>query len=88
MNYFDRFMSTLPFIEDVRVYKLIGATSLYLSIKIFRDAGKCADAASFSALFHGDFSAAEIEETEQSMLRALNWRVVSIFNSSLVGRRF
>ena len=87
MNYFDRFISTLPFVEDARVYKLVFATSLYLSIKVFRDAGKCADAASFSALSHGDFSAAEIEETEQSMLRALNWRMVSVFNSFLVGRR-
>lgn len=77
LNYFDRFMSTLPFVGDARVYKLVGATSLYLSMKVSRDAGKCADSKSFSALSHGDFSAAEIEETEQSMLRALEWRVVS-----------
>jgi hypothetical protein len=74
-SYMDRYLSKHPSINSDYIYKKVGVTSLYLAIKIYRDQGKCAGAASFAGLSRGLFTEHDIIKMESSMLNTLDWRM-------------
>lgn len=74
MNYMDRYLAEQP-IHDSQGFQLVGMTSLYLAIKIFRHKGKGASIASFINLSQGVFTEVDFVVTEQAILDTLNWRM-------------
>ncbi|KAK1741652.1 cyclin family protein [Skeletonema marinoi] len=74
-SYMDRYLSKQTSINRGYIYQLVGMTSLYLAIKIYRDQGKCAGAASFAGLSRGLFTDHDIVKMENSMLNTLDWRM-------------
>lgn len=74
-SYMDRYLSQQNPISRGHISQLVGVTSLYLAIKIFRDQGKCAGAASFAGLSRGLFTEHDIIKMESNMLNALDWRM-------------
>lgn len=75
MNYMDRFLSQHSFQDYARVFQLVGMTSLYMAIKIFRNQGKCAAVSSFSKLSNGLFNDDDFLQMETRMLHTLQWRM-------------
>ena len=73
-SYMDRYLAKHPSINHVN-FQLVGVTSLYVAIKLYRDQGKCAGAASFAGLSRGVFSEQDIIKMEWSMLNTLDWRM-------------
>jgi lipoyl(octanoyl) transferase len=74
MSYMDRYLAQQP-IHDGHGFQLVGMTSLYLAIKIFRHQGKGAALTSFVKLSQGAFTIQDFVETEQAMLDTLLWRM-------------
>ncbi|KAL3805106.1 hypothetical protein HJC23_003334 [Cyclotella cryptica] len=74
MSYMDRYLAQHP-IHDSQGFQLVGMTSLYLAIKIFRHEGKGAAMSSFVKLSQGVFTIQDFVETEQAMLDTLQWRM-------------
>jgi len=74
-SYMDRYLSKHPSINRNDICTKVGMTSLYLAIKIYRDQGKCAGAASFAGLSRGLFTEHDIIKMESSMLNTLDWRM-------------
>lgn len=76
MSYLDRYLSKLSWSEASEGAQLVGATSLYMAIKILhRNEGKCATVASFAALSKDLFTADDMLGMEKSILDALEWRM-------------
>ena len=75
-SYTDRYLSKLTSSTSRdNISQLVGMTSLYLAIKIYRDQGKCAGAGSFAGLSRGLFTECDIIKMESSILYSLNWRM-------------
>lgn len=74
MSYMDRYLSESK-INDSSGYQLVGMTSLYISVKIFRHNGKCAGVSSFVKLSKGVFFEHDFLNMEQDILQTLGWRM-------------
>ncbi len=74
-SYMDRYLSKQSPISRDHIFQLVGMTSLYLAIKIYRDQGKCAGPGSFAGLSRGLFNEYDIIKMESSMLNSLEWRM-------------
>lgn len=76
MSYMDRYLSKhLLASHSQDAHQLVGMTSLFMAIKIFRNQGKCAAVASFAKLSKGLFSENDLLNMEQSILDTLQWRM-------------
>lgn len=74
MSYMDRYLAEHS-IHESSGFQLVGMTSLYLAIKIFRCKGKGASMTSFVKLSDGLFTEQDFVDMEQSILDTLKWRV-------------
>lgn len=74
-SYMDRYLEKHTSSSRGHISNLVGMTSLYLAIKIYRDQGKCAGAVSFAGLSRGLFNELDIIKMESSILKSLDWRV-------------
>lgn len=74
MNYMDRYLAEQP-IHDSLGFQLVGMTSLYLAIKIFRHEGRGASISSFVKLSRGTYIEEDFTLMEQSILETLHWRM-------------
>ncbi|KAL7548559.1 hypothetical protein ACHAWF_016498 [Thalassiosira exigua] len=74
MNYVDRYLSKHSY-ADCESFQLAAMASLYMTIKIYRDRGSCADVASFVKLSKGLFTESDLLCMETSILDTLEWRV-------------
>lgn len=75
-SYIDRYLAKHPPASNWGyMYQKVGMTSIYLAVKIHRDQGKCAGAASFAKLSRGLFTEHDLVKMESSMLNKLDWRM-------------
>ena len=74
LNYMDRYLSK-QHINDSYEFQLVGMTSLYLAIKVFRHMGKGASISGFVMLSQGLYSSQDFETMEYSILEVLDWRM-------------
>ena len=75
MHYMDSYLSRYSFDDYPHAFQLVGMTSLYLAIKIFRTQGRCAAIASFVKLSKALFTESDFLHTEKSILDTLQWRM-------------
>lgn len=75
MSYVHRYLSKHPHVNHSETYQLVGMTSLYMAIKIYRNHGKCASINSFVKLSQGLFTEDDFTTMEQSILDTLEWRM-------------
>lgn len=73
-SFMDRFLYKNLSINRIDM-QLVGMTSLYVAIKLYRDQGKYAGVTSFAGLSRGVFSEQEITKMEWRMLNTLDWRM-------------
>lgn len=77
MSYFDRFMNTTigqtMCLHDADTFQLACMTCLYIAIKIHEPAAM--SPTSFSQLSNGFYTSNQIEQMEQQILHAIQWRV-------------
>lgn len=74
MNYLDRYCMVSPQArEDRNHYQLATMTALYTAVKLHEPVAM--EPKMISMLSHGAYSAQQVEEMEQEMLAALQWRM-------------
>ena len=74
LNYMDRYLAEQPIHESLG-FQLVGMTSLYLAIKIFRHEGRGASVYNFVKLSRGAYIEEDFTQMEQSILETLHWRM-------------
>mmetsp|Transcript_30991 Transcript_30991/g.52969 ORF Transcript_30991/g.52969 Transcript_30991/m.52969 type:complete len:293 (-) Transcript_30991:208-1086(-) len=76
LSYMDRYLSNHPFlINCCDAYQLVGMTSLYMAIKIYRIQGKVFMLSSFAEPAQDLFSEKDFLDMEKGILKTLKWRV-------------
>ncbi|KAL7469970.1 hypothetical protein ACHAXS_010218 [Conticribra weissflogii] len=74
LSYMDRYLSKvwMNYSDD---FQLVGMTSLYIAIKLYRHHGKCAGICSFAKLSKGIFNEQDFLTMEDNVLNTLEWRM-------------
>ena len=76
MHYMDMYLSKKKHIcDNAHAFQLVGMTSLYMAIKIFRTQGKCATVSSFVKLSKDVFTENDFLKMEKSILDTLRWHM-------------
>lgn len=75
MSYLDRYLSKHLLVNDSHTYQLVGMTSLYMALKLYRNKGKAASMSSFVKLSQGSCTKDDFLNMEQRILDTLDWRM-------------